>query len=57
MLEILFETLFLMHMILQFFVEYKPTDSVYPVRELKKIAINFYKTEFWYNFIPLMPLP
>ena len=57
MLEIIFEILFLIHMILQFFKEYKPTDSVYPVRDLKKIAINFYNTEFWYNLIPLIPLP
>ena len=57
MLEIFFEVMFLMHMILQFFLEYKSNDSIYPVRDLKKIALNLYRTEFLYNLIPLIPLP
>lgn len=39
-LEITFETIFFFNTILQFFVAYKKTDSIYPVRNLFKIAIN-----------------
>ena len=45
-LEITFETIFLFNMILQFFVAYKKNDSIYPVRNLMKIALNQTKSEF-----------
>ena len=26
-----------------------------PVRDLKKIAYMYYKSQFWYDFIPIIP--
>jgi hypothetical protein len=43
-------------MFLQFFKEFQPEDTVIPVRDLYGIAKNYFETEFFYDFIPLIPL-
>ena len=43
-------------MILSFFVEYQPNDGKgVPVRNLRKIAVNYLNNNFIFELIPLAP--
>lgn len=55
-LSYIFETMFFIDLILNFFVEYQPEDSKYPVRDMSKIAVNYLQGEFKMDAIPLIPL-
>ena len=54
-LSYIFETMFLIDLILNFFVEYQPEDSKYPVRDMSKIAVHYLQGEFKMDAIPLIP--
>ena len=51
-----FETLFGVSVILRFFVDYYEEGKQFPVRDFSAIAMNYLKTDFIYDFIPLIPL-
>ena len=54
---LIFESIFLIDLILSFFVDYKEESAPdKPVRDLGKIAINYLKTDFFLDFITLLPL-
>jgi hypothetical protein len=42
-------------MVLQFFLEYCPESTNVPVRDLKKIAINYLYGEFKFDILALLP--
>ena len=50
------ETIFGIYMVLQFFKEFQPEDKVIPVRDLYGIAINYFESEFLFDFLPILPL-
>ena len=52
----IFEIMFFVHMILQFFKEIKSDYSAKAIRNVKIIAKNYLKKEFIWDFIPLVPL-
>lgn len=54
-LSYIFETMFLIDLILNFFVEYQPEDSKHPVRDMSKIAVHYLQGEFKMDAIPLIP--
>lgn len=54
-LESIIEAIFIIKMISCFFLEYTPNNSIYPIKKIKKIAINYFKTDFIYDFLPLIP--
>lgn len=49
------EGLFLVQICLSFFTEYKPIDSIYPVRDISKIAERYLKGNFIFHLIPIFP--
>ena len=51
-----YESVFLISMGLQFIVEYVEVGNPTPVRDLQKIALRYLKTQFWFDFIPIIPL-
>ena len=52
----LFEFFFLIDMFLNFLVEYTPDDGKgLPVRNLRKIAMNYIYGDLIYEFLPLLP--
>ena len=53
--EIGFEILFLIEMSTRCFLEYTPVDSIIPVRDISSISVTYLKTQFVYDFIPLIP--
>jgi hypothetical protein len=53
---IFFEIVFLLDMILQFFLEYKPEDSYKLERNLYKIGIKYLKGDFFRDFFVLIPI-
>jgi len=48
--------MFAVSIILRFFVDYYEEGKQFPVRDFAAIAINYLKTDFIYDFIPLIPL-
>ena len=54
-IEIVFETFFLIETIQGFLLEYTPHDSIYKVRKIKKIAWKYLNTNFIFDFLPLIP--
>jgi hypothetical protein len=50
-----FEFIFLIHMALQFMVEFTPEGSKVPVTDLSKISMNYINGEFMMDIIPLLP--
>ena len=51
-----FETLFFIYLILQFFKEYTPEFQMTPCRNIKSIAKNYLETQFKWDLLPLIPL-
>ena len=51
------EIIFLFEMCLGFFIEYTPKDSIYPIRDISKIGQIYLQTQFFYDFLPLIPFP
>ena len=51
-----FETLFAISIVMRFFVDYYEEGKQFPVRDLTLIAKNYLRTDFLYDFIPLIPL-
>ena len=51
-----FESLFFIHMILQFFKEIKLGYTSKPIRRVHLIAKHYLKNEFIWDLIPLIPL-
>jgi hypothetical protein len=56
LLNIFIESIFLMHLFLQFFLEYKPLGEKIPVRNLSKIGSNYLNSKFALDFITIIPL-
>ena len=54
--QYIFETIFLLHMILQFFLEFCPESTNVPVIDLKKIAVHYLEGEFKGDMIAILPL-
>ena len=50
-----FEFIFLIHMALQFLVEFTPEGSKVPVTDLARISMNYINGEFALDFIPILP--
>ena len=51
-----FELFFLVDMILKFFLEYTPSYSRTPVRNLRLTSQHYIETQFFWDFVALMPL-
>jgi len=49
------EIIFALHFLMNFFVSFRDEKNK-EVTELKPIAIRYYETNFWSDFIPLLPL-
>jgi len=56
LIYVIYESIFLISLILNFFVEFKPDGQSFPVRDLAKIALRYLRTSFIMDFIPLIPL-
>lgn len=54
-LELVFESIFFIDMVFNFFKEYQPKLSTQPVRSFEKIALNYMHGQFIYDLIPLIP--
>ena len=50
-----FEVFFILDFLFNFFLDYRGS-SLEMVKEHKKIAERYFQTEFWWDFIPLVPL-
>ena len=48
------EVTFLAHFVSQFFLEYED-ESQRKVRDMSKIAVNYLRTSFALDFVPLLP--
>lgn len=51
-----YESLFLLNMVSQFFLEYQNEYTKQPIKDLGLIAARYLRTEFLSDFIPLIPL-
>ena len=51
-----FESMFAVSIVMKFFVDYYEEGKQFPVRDLTSIAKNYLKTDFIFDFIPLIPL-
>lgn len=51
----IFESLFLIHLCLQFLVEYRIEGLHHPVRDIPKISANYLENGFLLEVIPLLP--
>ena len=51
-----YEGIFLVSLILNFFMEYKPDGQSFPVRDLSLISVRYLKGQFLMDFVPLIPL-
>ena len=49
--DIGFEIIFIMDMVCQFFLEFKPEDQYYTVRDLTEIGKRYLKTRFFIDLI------
>ena len=49
------ELFFLLNIIFSFFVEFEVEGKVLPVRDLGKIAENYLKGHFMFDFLPVIP--
>ena len=54
-LHVVFEILFTIYMLLQFFKEYTPEFDLVPVRDIKKISYHYLTNQFKWDFLPLIP--
>uniref|UniRef100_A0A7S3FW38 Cyclic nucleotide-binding domain-containing protein n=1 Tax=Strombidium rassoulzadegani TaxID=1082188 RepID=A0A7S3FW38_9SPIT len=54
-LDIIFEVIFSLDIIVQFLLEFKPEDQYNKVRDLTEIAKRYLKTRFIWDIIPLIP--
>ena len=50
------ESIFLLHFFLQFFVEYEDETGQKTFRILTMTSMNYLKTNFIYDFVPLLPI-
>jgi hypothetical protein len=55
-IEQVIEASFFVHMIFQFFVEYKPLGEKYPIRDISLICNNYCKGRLPLDVITLLPL-
>ena len=55
-LNVAIESVFLLHLLLQFFVEYKPLGEKIPVRDMSKICTNYLNGKFPLDFVTILPL-
>lgn len=51
-----FELIFLIHMLLQFLVEFTPEGNKVPITDLSKISMNYINGDFVWDFIPIIPV-
>lgn len=54
--ELIIECTFGLHMILQFFIEYKPLGEKFPIRNLTLISNNYLRGRFPLDLITILPL-
>lgn len=54
-LTMVFETIFLIHIFIQFLIDYKVEGKEKPVRDLAKIAINYYNNGLIIDLICIAP--
>jgi hypothetical protein len=54
-LQIVFESIFFIDMISNFFTEYQPNDSIKPVRSIEKISLHYLNGQFIFDAIPIIP--
>lgn len=54
-INIAFDVIFLMDMVCQFFLEYKPEDQYYTVKDLTEIGKRYLKTRFFIDLIAQIP--
>jgi C4-dicarboxylate transporter len=55
-LYLMFELVFVVHLITGFFQEFHPPGTLTPIRKLGMIFNHYTTGEFKYNLIPLIPL-
>jgi len=55
-LYLVFEIIFLISLIINFFVEYRDPETTTIVRDLKKIGMRYIYGEFTQDFLPILPL-
>lgn len=54
----IFESIFMLSIIFKFFLEYQNEDEPLPVRNMKRIAMNYIQSEdFISDIIPTIPVP
>ena len=56
-IEVSIEIIFFFEMVMRFFLEYTPRDSFYPIKDIRLIALIYFKTQFFFDLLPLVPLP
>ena len=56
-MSIFWEFVFLMTMMITFLTEFTPDGETIPVRNLTKIAQNYFKKGFMFDFVTLLPIP
>lgn len=49
------EVFFLIHLLLQFFIEFRPSAEKAPVRDIPKISVHYLQNGFAMDFIPIIP--
>jgi hypothetical protein len=54
-LQIIYESIFSVNIVLRFFTEYTPEGSPNPERDLSKIASRYLRNEFFLEFITVIP--
>lgn len=55
-LYLIFESFFLLDIIVQFFVERIPEGHIKPIRELEKLALIYLRGDFIEDFITILPI-
>ena len=50
------ESIFLIHLILNFFKQYVPEHSLTPITDFRSVSLNYWETFFLLDLIPLIPL-
>ena len=55
-INIIYEIIFLISILIQFLVEFTPPGQIVPVKDITQISLRYLKGEFWKDFIPIIPL-
>lgn len=55
-LNLVYETIFLASICIQFLVEFTPPGQLTPVKDISQISLRYLKGEFYKDFIPIIPL-